>query len=170
MAKILLDDQSPLSATNVEGLVLYNSAASPCVRRCRITLIEKGLDYDTVEMDLPNMEQRSPQYLSLNPNGYVPTLSHGEQVIYDSGVINEYLDAQFPEVLLFPPSAKERAEVRMWIGSEETMSKEFRPLLYQRVMGPIAHITRSLEEARLINGRCTHDPIDLAWGDRKSVV
>ena len=166
MAKILLDDQSPLSATNVESLVLYNSAASPCVRRCRISLIEKGLDYDTVEMDLPNMEQRRPEYLSLNPNGYVPTLSHGAQVIFDSGAINEYLDEQFPQSPLFPVSAKDRAEVRMWIGSEENMSKDFRPLLYQRVMGPIAHITRSLDEARLINSRCTHDPIDMAWGDR----
>ena len=166
MAKILLDDQSPLSATNVESLVLYNSAASPCVRRCRISLIEKGLDYDTVEMDLPNMEQRRPEYLSLNSNGYVPTLSHGAQVIFDSGAINEYLDEQFPQTPLFPASAQGRAEVRMWIGSEEAMSKDFRPLLYQRVMGPIAHITRSLDEARLINGRCTHDPIDMAWGDR----
>ena len=166
MAKILLDDQSPLSATNVEGLVLYNSAASPCVRRCRIALLEKGLDYDTVEMDLPNMEQRREEYLSLNPNGYVPTLSHGAQVIFDSGAINEYLDEQFPQTPLLPESAKDRAQVRMWIGSEETMSKDFRPLLYQRVMGPITHITRSLDEARLINGRCTRDPLDMAWGDR----
>jgi len=112
------------------------------------------------------MEQRRPEYLSLNPNGYVPTLSHGDQVIYDSGVINEYLDTQFPQSPLFPESAQDRAEVRMWLGSEESMSKDFRPLLYQRVMGPIAHITRSLDEARLINGRCTRDPIDLAWGDR----
>ena len=166
MAKELLDTQTPLSAANVEGLVLYNSAASPCVRRCHITLLEKGLDYDTVEMDLPNMEQRSPAYLSLNPNGYVPTISHGEQVIYDSAAINEYLDAQFLQNPLFPASPIERAKVRMWIGSEEAMSKEFRPLLYQRVMGPIQHISRTLEETRQINRRCTSDPIDMAWGER----
>ncbi len=166
MAKELLDAQTPLSAANVESLVLYNSAASPSVRRCRITLLEKGLDYDTVEMDLPNMEHRSPEYLALNPNGYVPTISHGEHVVYDSAAINEYLDTQFPKIALFPASPPERAQVRMWIGSEETMSNEFRPLLYQRVMGPIQHISRSLEEARQINRRCTSDPIDMAWGDR----
>ena len=166
MAKILLDAHSPLSSSNAEALVLYNSAASPCVRRCRITLIEKGLDYDAVEMELPNMEQRTPAYLSLNPNGYVPTMSHGESVVYDSTVINEYLDAQFPHCPLFPVKPSERAQVRMWISSEEAMSKDFRPLLYQRVMGPIQHISRSLEETRRINRRSTQDPIDMVWGDR----
>ncbi len=165
MAKELLDAQTPLSADNVEALVLYNSAASPCVRRVHITLIEKGLKYDTVEVDLPNMEQRSPSYLSLNPNGYVPTISHGEQVIFDSATINEYLDAQFLHTPLFPSSSLERAQVRMWIGSEEAMSKDFRPLLYQRVMGPIQHVSRSLKESQKINRRCTSDPVDLAWGD-----
>ncbi len=165
MAKVLLDAQTPLSADNVEALVLYNSAASPCVRRVHITLIEKGLKYDTVEVDLANMEQRSPSYLSLNPSGYVPTISHGEQVIFDSATINEYLDAQFPHAPLFPSSALERAQVRMWIGSEEAMSKDFRPLLYQRVMGPIQHVSRTLKESQQINRRCTSDPVDLAWGN-----
>jgi len=166
MAKVLLDAQPPLSADNVEALVLYNSAASPCVRRVHITLIEKGLNYDTVEVDLANMEQRSPSYLSLNPSGYVPTISHGEQVIFDSATINEYLDAQFLHAPLFPSSALERAQVRMWIGSEEAMSKDFRPLLYQRVMGPIQHVSRSLKESQQINRRSTSDPADLAWGDK----
>ena len=38
-----------------------------------------------------------PEYLKLNPNGLVPTLVHGDHVIYESNVITEYLDAMFPE-------------------------------------------------------------------------
>ncbi len=166
MGHELLDSTSLLSAENTEALVLYNSAASPCARRVRISLLEKGLEFDTVEMNLINMEQRSPDYLSLNPNGYVPTLSHGDYVIYDSQAINEYLDETFPDRPLMPKTSDERAQVRAWIAAEETFANLFRPLLYQAVMGPIQHISRTLEEARKINQASSQDPKDIAWGDK----
>jgi len=166
MGQELLNSTSLLSKENSDALVLYNSAASPCARRVRISLLEKGLDFDTVEMNLINMEQRSPDYLSLNPNGYVPTLSHGDYVIYDSQAINEYLDETFPDRPLMPKTRDERAKVRSWIAAEETFANLFRPLLYQAVMGPIQHISRTLEEARIINQASSQDPKDIAWGDK----
>jgi glutathione S-transferase len=166
MGHELLDSTSLLSAENRDSLVLYNSAASPCARRVRISLLEKGLEFDTVEMNLINMEQRSQDYLHLNPNGYVPTLSHGERVIYDSQAINEYLDETFPDRPLMPKTLDERAQVRSWLGAEETFANLFRPLLYQRVMGPIQHISRTLEESRMINQVCSEDPKDILWGDK----
>ena len=163
MSKELLTQQTPLSKGNIESLVLYSSAPSPCVRRVRITLIEKGLEFDTVEINLPNMEQRSEAYLALNPNGYVPTMSHGKQVIFESSVINQYLEEQFPQVSLMPKDPTGQAQVAMWIEAEATMAKIFRPLMYQRIQAPVVHITRTLEESLKIVARASDDIIDHNW-------
>jgi len=77
------------SSANCHGLVLYDSMGSPCARRCRITMIEKRLAWDTVEINLSLMEQRHPDYLRINPNGLVPTLAHGTRIIFESNVITE---------------------------------------------------------------------------------
>ncbi|MEH6345603.1 MAG: glutathione S-transferase family protein [Bermanella sp.] len=163
MSKELLTQQTQLSVNNVASLILYSSAPSPCVRRVRITLIEKGLEFDTVEISLPNMEQRSEAYMALNPNGYVPTMSHGKQVIFESSVINQYLEEQFPQVSLMPQDPAGQAQVAMWIEAEATMAKIFRPLMYQRIQAPVVHITRTLEESLIIVGRASDDAIDHTW-------
>mgnify|MGYP000322775384 CR=1 FL=1 len=163
MSKELLTAQTPLGANNSNHIILYSSAASPCVRRVRITLIEKGIDFDTVEISLPNMEQRSDEYLALNPNGYVPTLCHGERVLFESSVINQYLEEQFPDAPLIPKDPAGQAKVAMWIEAEGAMAKIFRPIMYQRIQAPVIHISRTLEESLKIVERATHDPIDKAW-------
>jgi hypothetical protein len=55
----------------------------------RIVLLEKSLCWEKL-VDLTRMEQKRPEYLALNPNGLVPTLVHGDRVIYESNVITEY--------------------------------------------------------------------------------
>lgn len=166
MGKRLTRSGESLSATNSERIVLYCAGPSPCVRRVWITLREKGLDFDTVEVDLANMQQRSQGYLALNPNGFVPTLVHNTEVIFESGVINEYLEDQFPEVPLLPRDPYERAQARMWMNAEGAMAKVFRPVMYQHLMGPIHHISRTHEEALAIAGKASEDPQDLAWESR----
>jgi glutathione S-transferase len=151
---------------NRHGLLLYDFGASPCARRCRITMIEKGLCWDTETIDLSRLEQRNPAYLEINPNGFVPTLAHGERVIYESNVITEYLDDLFPETPLYPSDPWELAQVKMWQSAEAAMAKDYRTLMYQRVMGPMLRLTRSLEEALATARRSTSDPADLAWEER----
>lgn len=166
MGKEIREQDQSLSNSNTECFVLYSAPLSPCVRRCRITMLEKGLDFDTIDIDLANMQQRSPEYLALNPNGFVPTLCHGNGVIYESGVISEYLEEQFPETPLMPRDPYERARARMWVAAEGYMAKIFRPLMYQRLMGPLHRISRTHEEALTIAKRATSDPQDLAWESR----
>ena len=134
-------------------LTLYDSPGSPCARRVRITLIEKGLAYDTVFVDLSRLEQKAPAYLRLNPNGVVPTLVHGPRAIYESNVITEYLDDVFPDVPLYPVDPWERAQVKHWQAVELALAKDFRPLLYQRLMGPIVRLTRPTLEVALAVAR-----------------
>ncbi|MCA9773609.1 MAG: glutathione S-transferase family protein, partial [Myxococcales bacterium] len=129
------------------SLVLYDHPSSPCGRRVRITLHEKGLAYERRIVDLAKMEQKRPEYLRLNPNGVVPTLVHGDQVVYESNVITEYLDDVAPERPLYPEDPWERAEVKRWQAFELTFAKAFRPLMYQRVLGPFLRTTLTLPEA-----------------------
>jgi len=53
--------------------------------------------------------------LKQNPYGKVPVLVDGDGVLYESAVINEYLDEKFPQVQLMPADLLQRAKVRIWI-------------------------------------------------------
>jgi glutathione S-transferase len=112
-------------------LVLYDAANSPCGRRVRMCLIEKGLAFEIRWLGLGLMDQKQPWYLKLNPNGLVPTLVHGERVIYESNVINEYLDAIFPARPLVPKDPYLQAQMRMWMAFELEWAKPFRDAIYE---------------------------------------
>jgi glutathione S-transferase len=145
-----------------EALTLYDAPGSPCARRVRAVLLEKGLAWTTRVLDLTRMEQKRPEYLALNPNGVVPTLVHGDRVLYESNVITEYLDDVFPDPPLYPRDPWGRAEAKMWQAFELAMAKEFRPLMYARVIGPFDRLRRRedvLADAR----RSTDDPAHLDW-------
>jgi len=146
-------------------IVLYDFDFSPCARRVRALLIEKGLDWETRIVDLTRMEQKHPSYLKLNPNGVVPTLDHDGKVIYESNVINEYLDAVFPSPRLYPEDPWLCAQVKMWQAWELSMAKEYRPLMYLRVIGPFDR-QRPKDEVMADARRSTDDPAHLDWVSR----
>jgi glutathione S-transferase len=146
----------------VSELLLYDHPHSPCARRVRIVLREKGLVWKSHVLDLTRMEQKADWYLKLNPNGIVPTLVHGDRVVWESNVITEYLDAVFPENPLYPADPWLRAQAKMWQAFELEMAKEFRPLMYHRVIGPVDR-ARSREELLADVQRSTRDEAQLAW-------
>ena len=78
------------------NLVLYHAWVSSASRRVRFALEEKELPYQSVLVDLKKFEQHSPEYLAINPNGFVPTLLHEGIPVIESSVICEYLDDVFP--------------------------------------------------------------------------
>ena len=145
-----------------DAITLYDAPGSPCARRVRAVLLEKGLDWTTRLVDLTRMEQKRPEYLALNPNGVVPTLVHGDRVLYESNVITEYLDDVFPDPPLYPRDAWARARAKMWQAFELAMAKEFRPLMYARVIGPYDRL-RPRDEVLADARRSTDDPAHLDW-------
>ena len=148
-----------------DRITLYDTQGSPCARRVRIVLLEKGLDWETRVVDLTKMEQKRPEYLALNPNGVVPTLVHNDRVIYESNVITEYLDAMFPRPRLYPADPWQCAQAKMWQAFELAMAKEFRPLMYLRVIGPFDRL-RPKEEVMADVRRSTDDPAHIDWVSR----
>lgn len=95
-------------------LKLYNAPQSTCSQKVRLTLAEKGLEFEDVRINLFGNEQLSDWYLRINPNGVVPTLQHGGAIVVDSSVINEYLDETQPGPKLVPAEPLVRARMRAW--------------------------------------------------------
>jgi glutathione S-transferase len=97
-------------------LVLHHAWRSSASRRVRLCLAEKGLAFESRLVDMMNMEHHSPDYLSINPLGVIPTLILDDgRSLYESGTICEYLDEAHPDPPLRPADPYERAVMRNWI-------------------------------------------------------
>lgn len=94
---------------------LYDFKSSPNCQRVKIVLAEKNLPYEIVPIDLRKQEQKTPEYLKLNPYGKVPVLTDDGTVLYESCIINEYLDEKYPTPRLMPADPATRAKTRILI-------------------------------------------------------
>jgi glutathione S-transferase len=93
----------------------------------RIVLEEKGIPYESVVINLSKMEQKTPPFLTMNPYGQVPVISDDDVVIYDSTIINEYLEEKYPNPPLMPRDPRGKARVRMM---EDYRDEHFHPNMY----------------------------------------
>src|SRR5574338_1133528 len=92
---------------------LYDYPDCPFAQKVRVVLAEKELEYETVFVDLRTGEHRqNAEFLKLNPYGKVPVLIDDEVVVYDSTIINEYLEDEYPHPNLMPADSAARARVR----------------------------------------------------------
>lgn len=91
---------------------LIGAITSPYVRKVRVVMAEKKLDYQFVQEDVWSPDTT---IMASNPLGKVPCLvMEGGEAVFDSRVIVEYLDTLSPVGKLIPPSGRERAEVKTW--------------------------------------------------------
>ena len=96
-------------------LTLYHSPQSRSIRP-RWLLEEIGAPYEVKLIRLEAGDQKSPEYLKLNPNGTVPTLVDGDLVLWESAAICQYLADKFPERGLAPAvGTPERGAYYQWI-------------------------------------------------------
>ncbi|MEP7241246.1 MAG: glutathione S-transferase family protein [Devosia sp.] len=93
---------------------LYNSPASPNALRTRAVAYELGLEPEIVNVNIAGGENRTPEYLAINPNGKVPVLVDGDLVIWESRAINAYLAAKDASHRLYPVDLVQRAQVDQW--------------------------------------------------------
>jgi glutathione S-transferase len=94
-------------------LKLYDYPDCPFCQKVRVVLAEKDLEYEKQLVDLRKMEQKTPDFLALNPYGKVPVLVDDDTVVYDSTIINEYLEDEYPIPSLMPEDSQGRARVRL---------------------------------------------------------
>ncbi len=94
---------------------MYKIYGSPgtSAGRCYWMLEELGVPYERVPLSMSQREHKSPEYLKINPNGKVPTLTDGEIVIWESMAINSYLAAKHnPDMLGKNP--QEIGQIQQW--------------------------------------------------------
>ena len=94
---------------------LYHDVPSTNCDRVKIVLAEKGLTWDGVWVKLAKMEQKRPEHLKLNPYGKIPVLVEDGKVLFESCIINEYLDEKYPNPPLQPKDPYLRARGRILV-------------------------------------------------------
>ena len=97
------------------AITLYHDTPSSNCDRVKIALAEKGLQWDGVRIRLANREQKKPEFLQLNPYGKIPVLVEDGKVLFESCIINEYLDEKYPQPPLLPEDPYLRGRGRVLI-------------------------------------------------------
>jgi glutathione S-transferase len=97
------------------AITLYDASPSANSDRVKIVLHEKGLAYQRVTLDLAKKEQKQPEFLKLNPYGKVPVINDNGKVLFESCIINEYLDEQYSQPPLMPKDSYLRARGRVLV-------------------------------------------------------
>lgn len=107
---------------------IYSATVCPYAHRTRLTLLEKGVDFQLTEIDLEN---KPDWFAAISPYGKVPVIKHGNSIVWESTIINEYLDEVFPEKPLMPRDAGKKAIARIWIDFANT---KFTPAFYKLLL------------------------------------
>lgn len=113
---------------------LYTYPMSGNGRKVHMCLEEVGARYELARIDLLKGEQKNPEYLNINPNGKVPTLSDDGFILWESNAILLYLTDKFSSAQLLPVGIQDRARTFQWLLFEQTT---FRPPL-----STLARLTR----------------------------
>jgi glutathione S-transferase len=108
-----------------------------------MVLHEKGIDFEVHEVDLSD---KSEEFLSVSPYGKVPVLRVNGSSLYESNIVNEYLDEVYDSPRLMPENPGLRASVRSWMAFADDY---FFPSVYRVRMGPQRGYSKELiQEAR----------------------
>lgn len=126
---------------------LYDFLPCPFGQKVRIVLAEKSLTYELIQIDFAQGDQRRPEFLRLNPFARVPVLVDEDTTVYDSTIIVEYLEDEYPEPPVLPTvgSSALRARARLF---EDFADTSFTPQVGQ-LMAEMARPEGERDQARL---------------------
>lgn len=93
-------------------MILYSGTSCPYSHRCRIVLYEKGMDFEIKDVDL---HEKPEMIATMNPYNQVPILVERDLTLYESNIINEYIDERFPHPQLMPADPVMRARARLFL-------------------------------------------------------
>jgi glutathione S-transferase len=135
-------------------IALYQHPISPYVRKVKLALLEKGLDFERRTLSPGDFD--GSELGGMNPRREVPALVDDGVVIVDSTIICEYLEERYPEPALYPAAPAARARARML---EDIADIELEPAIWAvmevqvfgRAMGELA--TKLLAAAQAAIGR-----------------
>ena len=119
---------------------IISSSTCPFAQRTRMVLLEKKIQFTLTEIDLDN---KPDWFTEISPYGKVPVVRHGKTVIFESAIINEYIEEVFPDRPLLPDTPEGRAQARIWI---DFANVRFTPQIYKLLLAQDSG--RQLEHAQ----------------------
>jgi glutathione S-transferase len=144
----------------MKGLHLFHFVMSNCSQRARLGLEEKGLEWTSHHLNLPENEHVSADYQRINPKGVVPTLVHEGQVVLESNDILTYLDDQFPDPPLRPAGVEARQAMEEIIAASSAFQSVIKVLSHELLFRPF----RKIGEAEMALYEKQHNDSTLvAW-------
>jgi len=96
-------------------ITLYHDVPSTNCDRVKIVLAEKGLAWEGIWVKLGKLEQKSPEHLKRNPYGKIPVIDDDGKLLFESCIINEYLDEKYPNPPLLPKDPYLRSRGRILV-------------------------------------------------------
>jgi maleylpyruvate isomerase len=114
---------------------LYGYWRSSAAYRLRIALNLKGVDYDQVSINLKDGEQNGADWRAIQPQGLVPALKTGEDVLLQSPAILEWIDETWPDPALLPADPVERCTIRSWCA---VIGCDIHPIQNLRILKAVA--------------------------------
>ena len=143
----------PTKLSSKENVVLYHHATWPGSIMAHIACLELCIQTEIKGVNMLHLEQRSAEYLALNPIGEVPIACHNSRVIYDPMNIVEYLNSTFSDssdASLLPLDPTDRIRMRMWQGWMNTcLNYQLIHLYCKYIIAPILKSEFSTKESLL---------------------
>ncbi len=106
-------------------ITVYDHPLSPYAQKVKIALLEKGLEFEALLPENIGSGAASGDFTAANPRAEVPALVHDGFSVFDSTIILEYIEDQWPEPRLLPTAPDQRARARM---IEEVMDTHYEPI------------------------------------------
>ena len=107
---------------------LYSAQICPYAARTRLVLLEKNIPFEFTEIDL---SAKPAWFAEVSPYSKVPVLKHGDDLVWESSIINEYVEEVFPDPALMPADPATRARARFWI---DFANVKFTPTWYRLLL------------------------------------
>jgi glutathione S-transferase len=131
---------------------LYHAEPAANSLKALLSFKEKGLEFESIYVDLHKFEQHEPWFVAINPEGQVPVLDHDGTIITHTTVIGEYLEDAFPDAPpLRPADPVGKARMRYWQKfTDEHVMNYVSIHGWHRMVGVIARSIESGEFDKLV--------------------
>jgi GSH-dependent disulfide-bond oxidoreductase len=130
--------------------------------------MEKGVAFGSHYLDLLNFDQHQPSYLTINPQGTIPAMTHGDLVLTESTAIMEYVDEAFPGAKLMPENPVDQWRIRWWMKfMDQWLAPSFSMFGWKFFVGPNARAQRDEKELEAAINRIPLPERQTAW--RKAI-
>ena len=126
---------------DLKGLHVWHGDLSTCSQRVRITIAEKGLDWESHPIDIPTMEHATPAYQAINPKGLVPAFVDDGTLLIESCDIIQYIDDKFPAPPLMPTDAAGKAKLKQWLNEADTAQTDVKILSHEFLFRDRRHMS-----------------------------